>query len=73
MQKLTVKQRAVLEAILTYTKENKYPPSVRELADMVNLKSSSTVHGYLHRLKMHGLIAWEPGSPRTLRVVDQNA
>lgn len=69
MQNITQKQKAVLEAILAYTKEHKYPPSVRELCDMLNLSSSSTVHGYLERLKIHGLVSWEPGSPRTLRVL----
>jgi len=68
MPKITSKQKAVLEAILEFTKEHKYPPTVRELCDMLNLKSSSTVHGHLSRLKLRGLISWEPSLPRTVHI-----
>lgn len=70
MQKITSKQRAVLVAILSFTEKHKYPPTVRELSDMVGLKSSSTMHGYLERLKLLGLVTWEPSSPRTITVVE---
>lgn len=60
----------VLDAIMQFTREHKYPPSVRDLCDMLNLSSASTVHGYLERLKIQGLLTWEPGSPRTLRVLE---
>jgi SOS-response transcriptional repressor LexA len=73
MAKITPKQKAVLEAILTFTEEKKYPPSIRELCDILNLKSSSTMHGYLERLKLRGLVTWEEGCTRTIQVVEKGA
>lgn len=69
MDRLSSKQKEVLQAILDYTKEKKYPPTVRELGEMVGLQSSSTVQGHLERLKLKGLISWEPCQPRTLKVL----
>lgn len=69
MKKITPKQRQVLNAIMEFTKKHKYPPTIHELAEMVGLKSTSTMHGYLERLKLHGLITWEPSFPRTIQVV----
>lgn len=65
----TPKQLMVLQAIQWYIKEHHYPPTVREIADLVGLKSSSTVHGYLDRLRKAGLIEWEADKPRTLKVL----
>ncbi|MED1954135.1 transcriptional regulator [Brevibacillus centrosporus] len=70
MKRITSKQRAVLKAILDFTEKHKYAPTVRELTDMVGLKSSSTMHGYLERLKLLGLITWEPSSSRTITVTE---
>jgi repressor LexA len=69
MPKITTRQRDVLKAILDYTSVHKYPPTFRELADMVGLKSPSTVYEIVRKLKMHGLISWEPSSPRTIRIL----
>lgn len=71
MTKVTERQKEVLQAIVNFTKEHKYPPTVRELCKEVNLSSSSTVHGMLQRLKIHGLVTWEPDLPRTLTVVSE--
>lgn len=70
MKHITQKQRAVLKAILKFTEKHKYAPTVRELTKLVGLKSSSTMHGYLERLKQLGLITWEPSSPRTITVIE---
>ncbi|MFJ9497770.1 LexA family protein [Brevibacillus centrosporus] len=65
-----MKQRAVLEAILKYTAKHRYAPTVRELTEIVGLKSTITTHGYLERLKLQGLITWEPSAPRTITVIE---
>jgi SOS-response transcriptional repressor LexA len=39
---------------------------------IVNLKSSSTIKGHLDCLKAKGFITWEPGLPRTLKIIRQN-
>ena len=61
-------QQRILEAIQLYIRQHQYPPSVREIAAMVGLASTATVHRHLRRLREKGLIEWEPSSPRTLRV-----
>lgn len=39
-----------------YIDNNGYPPTVREIADEFNIKSTSTVHYYLEKLKNSGMI-----------------
>lgn len=39
-----------------YIDNNGYPPTVREIADQFNIKSTSTVHYYLEKLKTSGMI-----------------
>ncbi|MGZ0050119.1 LexA family protein [Brevibacillus gelatini] len=68
MQRVTVRQQSILAAIMEYTKKNEYAPSIRELCDMVGLRSSSTMHRHLENLKLLGLITWEPSFPRTIKV-----
>lgn len=72
MSKVTMKQKRVIQAILDFTKENKYPPTVRELCNALGLSSPSTIHSHLERLKVHGLVTWEEGCLRTLKVVEKN-
>ncbi|ADQ06151.1 transcriptional repressor, LexA family [Caldicellulosiruptor hydrothermalis 108] len=66
MQGLTERQQQILYAITSYINEKGYPPTVRELADMVGIKSSSTLHGHLKRLEKKGYITKEKGKPRTI-------
>lgn len=39
-----------------YIDSNGYPPTVREIADQFDIKSTSTVHYYLEKLKTSGMI-----------------
>lgn len=72
MTKLTVRQKDVLQAIMDFTEKNKYPPSVRELCEIIGLKSSSTMHRHLEGLKLKGLVTWEPYTPRTIKILEQD-
>lgn len=67
--KLTRRQKDVLNALDNYTKEKGYAPSIREIAEIVHLASSSTVYGHLEKLKENGYVTWEPSQPRTLRII----
>ena len=57
MSKLTHKQQEIYDYILSFAQENGYPPSVREIAQHVGLKSPSTVHFHLKGLREAGLIS----------------
>lgn len=54
--KITSKQQDVLNFITDFIEHNSYPPSVREICKGIDVKSTSTVHGYLQRLEKKGLI-----------------
>ncbi len=45
------------------------PPTVREIADELAIKSPSAVHRSLVRLRDAGHVTWTVGSARTLRPV----
>jgi len=63
----TERQRHILEVIRTFTSEHGYPPSVREIGELVGLSSSSTIHAHLKALERRGLISRDPTKPRALR------
>ncbi len=50
-----------------FTAEHGYPPSVREIGELVGLSSSSTIHAHLKALERRGLIQRDPTKPRAMR------
>lgn len=71
MIQLSPKQARIYEFILSFTQENGYPPSVREIADAVGLKSPSTVHFHLKSLEEAGAITRGAGKTRAITAVHQ--
>ena len=71
MIQLSPKQARIYEFILSFTQENGYPPSVREIADAVGLKSPSTVHFHLKSLEEAGVITRGAGKTRAITAVHQ--
>jgi repressor LexA len=63
----TERQREILDVIAGFTAEHGYPPSVREIGELVGLSSSSTIHAHLKALERRGLIQRDPTKPRALR------
>ena len=68
MPELPPKQQEIYDFILRYSKEQGYPPSVREIGAAVHLKSPSTVHFHLKKLEAEGFILKADGKTRTLTV-----
>jgi repressor LexA len=66
--RLTARQRQVLEFIDSQTREQGYPPSVREIGEAVGLSSPSTVHAHLAALQDKGYIHRDPTKPRALEI-----
>ena len=61
----------ILHAIISYIEEHGYPPSYREIGQMVGLKSNATIHTQIKIMLAHGMIesdAEEGCSPRAIRV-----
>ena len=68
----TPKQRAVLTAIVELTAARGYPPSIREIADHLGVNVND-VHQKLVRLQRDGLVEWDPGVCRSLRMREVTA
>lgn len=68
MIKLNEKEQAVFNYLVKTINENGYAPSVRDIAAALGIKSTSSVHAYLHNLEKNGYIAQEEGKRRTLRL-----
>ena len=62
-------QQRILDFIKSEIQQKGYPPSVREIANAVGLKSTSTVHGHLQRLEKRGLLHRDAMKPRAMEVV----
>lgn len=69
---LSSKQIEVLDFIKKELVSKGYPPSVREICEAVNLKSTSTVHGHLERLEKKGFIRRDATKPRAIEILDSN-
>ena len=68
MSQLTPKQQQIYDYILSFSQEHGYPPSVREIAQAVDLKSPSTVHFHIKSLCAAGLLIQAEGKTRALTI-----
>jgi repressor LexA len=71
--KLKDKQQMILDCIKDKIRSDGYPPSIREIGEMVGLKSSSSVHAHLVQLEKKGLLKRDPAKPRTIIPVENDA
>ncbi|MDU2670566.1 MAG: transcriptional repressor LexA [Clostridium sp.] len=67
------KQMEIYEFLKNFTELKGYPPSVREICEAVNLKSTSSVHGHLKKLETKGLIKRDPTKPRALEIMENSS
>ncbi|MCR5785062.1 MAG: transcriptional repressor LexA [Eubacterium sp.] len=70
--KITPKQSEILEYIKSEILSRGYPPSVREICDAVNLKSTSSVHAHLENLEKNGYIRRDLSKPRAIEITDDD-
>ena len=69
MSKPTKKQTALLEFIETFTKENNFSPSYREIMRALNLNSVSAVAEHIENCVAAGFLKKTPGTARSLEVI----
>lgn len=72
-EKLTHRQQQIYDFICEEVTAKGYPPSVREIAAAVGLRSPSTVHTHLHVLEDKGYIKRDLSKPRALEITAQSA
>lgn len=65
---LTPRQQRILTALRDAIEQRGYPPSIREIGDLVGLASSSSVAHQLRVLESKGFIKRDPNRPRALEV-----
>ncbi len=65
---LTMRQQKVLAVIRESVARRGYPPSVREIGEMVGLKSPSSVAHQLAALQRKGLLRKDPNRPRAVDI-----
>ena len=70
LEQLSAKQREIYSFIRDYILEQNYPPSVREIAAAVQLKSPSTVHFHLKAMEEAGVLTRGAGKTRSIALVE---
>ena len=66
---LTTRQQQVLNFVKDWTETHGYPPSVREIAAALGLRSVSTVHKHLKALETKGFLRRLYNKPRAIEVL----
>lgn len=69
MQKLTDRQRAVLEFISESISDRGFPPTLREIGNRLGIRSTNGVNDHLRALERKGYLTREDMKSRTLRLV----
>ena len=65
---LTKKEKMVFDYLVQSINENGYAPSVRDIGASLGIKSTSSVHLYLHNLEAKGLLEQDANKKRTIRI-----
>lgn len=65
---LTPRQQRILNVIRDSLEDRGYPPSMREIGDLVGLTSSSSVSHQLKVLEAKGFLKRDPNRPRAIEV-----
>ena len=72
MEKLTDKQKVILDTIKKYIAKNGFPPTVREIGKELNLSSPATTHFHLSKLECKGYIKKNKSKNRTIELLVPN-
>ena len=68
--RISKKQQEILDYMKNEILNRGFPPSVREICEAVNLKSTSSVHAHLETLEKNGYIRRDPTKPRAIEILD---
>ena len=68
MDKIDEKLNRLYEYVSTFSNENGYPPTVRDICKDLSIKSTATAHYYLEKLKDRGLITKREDKKRAITV-----
>ncbi len=71
-ENVSSRQEKILDYINKKIKESGYPPSIREIAKAVNLRSSATVHSHLKKLEEKGYLKRNQSKPRAISLLTRH-
>lgn len=72
MEKLTNRQKDVLDYVKSYIANHGYPPAVREIGSALGLNSPATIQSHLTALESKGYIKKTNSKYRSLEIVGNN-
>ncbi len=72
MEPLKEREKQILSYMQTEIKIKGYPPTVREMCQFLEIRSTSTVHKDLAALEKKGYIRKDPAKPRAIEILYQN-
>lgn len=68
MTELTEKELQVYQFVKSCIDRDGYAPAVRDICRSLGIRSTSTVHSYLHRLEAKGYLQMSSGKSRAMRI-----
>lgn len=71
-QNLPPRQQEVFDLLLAFTKKNGYPPTNRELANLIGVRSANAIAEHIRALERKGFVSVARGVARGITVVRQN-
>ena len=72
MDKLTGRQKDILQVLKKLIADNGYPPTVREIGEEAHLSSPATIHFHLKKLEEKGYIKKGDNKNRTIEILVPN-
>ena len=72
MEKLTERQKDVLNYIKSYIVSHGYPPTVREIGKALDISSPATIHVHFKNLEKKGIIRKEGAKNRAIELLIEN-
>ncbi len=70
--KLTNRQKDVLDFVKSYIVSHGYPPTVREIGAALNISSPATIHAHLKNLEKKGIIRKDNSKNRAIELLVDN-
>ena len=64
MEQLKKREQQILDYMKSEIRKKGYPPTVREICQELNIKSTSTAHKAMSNLESKGYIRKDPAKPR---------
>lgn len=73
MEQLKQREQRILNYMKQEIQKKGYPPTVREICQAMNIKSTSTAHKDLANLEKKGYLRKDPAKPRAYEILDSQS